>query len=302
MSLPKTDKIVVFDVDETLGYFTQFGIFWDALNTYYSTIQITNYDTQHNEQYFFNSVLDLYPEFLRVNIIPILNYLKHKKDKKKCKQIMIYTNNHAPKEWINNIINYFHDKIKYKLFDKIIRAFKVHGKIIEFCRTSNNKLINDFFNCTKIPSNSEICFIDDVYYSNMVDDNVYYIKLKPYIYILQFTTMIERFINSKYGNKLNNINDFTEFMNNYINKYNFHYIKKDEKEYELDKIISKKIMLHLQTFFDNDWQNIDNKDDIIIKNNKNNKNKKNVKHIKNIRHTKKYYTNHHNKTIKLSNK
>ena len=27
-------KIVVFDLDETIGYFTQFGIFWDCLTNY----------------------------------------------------------------------------------------------------------------------------------------------------------------------------------------------------------------------------------------------------------------------------
>ena len=27
-------KIVVFDLDETLGYFTQYGIFWDSLTNY----------------------------------------------------------------------------------------------------------------------------------------------------------------------------------------------------------------------------------------------------------------------------
>ena len=27
-------KIVVFDLDETLGYFTEFGIFWDSLSNY----------------------------------------------------------------------------------------------------------------------------------------------------------------------------------------------------------------------------------------------------------------------------
>ena len=28
-------KIVVFDLDETLGYFVEFGMFWDALKHYY---------------------------------------------------------------------------------------------------------------------------------------------------------------------------------------------------------------------------------------------------------------------------
>ena len=27
-------KIVVFDLDETLGYFTEYGIFWDSLDDY----------------------------------------------------------------------------------------------------------------------------------------------------------------------------------------------------------------------------------------------------------------------------
>ena len=67
-------KIVVFDLDETLGYFTEFGIFWDCL---------THYSKDKNElsltQSDFNDILDLYPEFLRPNIINILNYLKNKK-------------------------------------------------------------------------------------------------------------------------------------------------------------------------------------------------------------------------------
>ena len=110
LSLSKPDKIVVFDVDETLGYFTQLGIFWDALNVYYKNFD-NGYDN-HKEE-LFNTLIEIYPEFLRVNILAILNYLKRKKEKGKCKHIMIYTNNHASKEWINLITNYFHKKIKY---------------------------------------------------------------------------------------------------------------------------------------------------------------------------------------------
>ena len=31
-------KIVVFDLDETLGYFSEFGMFWDALKSYIKKI------------------------------------------------------------------------------------------------------------------------------------------------------------------------------------------------------------------------------------------------------------------------
>ena len=78
-------KIVVFDLDETLGYFTEFGIFCDCLNTYFKN---NNYSEQH-----FNSLLDLYPEFVRPKLFKILDYLKTKKMNNKCKKIMIYTNN-----------------------------------------------------------------------------------------------------------------------------------------------------------------------------------------------------------------
>jgi hypothetical protein len=295
LSLSNHDKIVVFDVDETLGYFVQLGIFWDALNVYYKNQGDDEniFQTQQTQQDLFNTLIEIYPEFLRINIVAILNYLKRKKEKGKCKHIMIYTNNHALKEWINLIINYFHEKINYKLFDRVIRAFKVNGKIIEMCRSSNEKKIGDLFNCTKIPANSQICFLDDVFYSNMVDENVYYIKLKPYTYNLPFQIMIQRFIACKYGKKIRDENKFINFMSNYIEQYKFVHAKKNEKDYELDKIVSKKIMIHLQTFFDKKWQKNDsinnmnnNMDNIMVKNkNKNNR-------------TKKYLPNNHNKTNK----
>jgi len=284
LSLSKPDKIVVFDVDETLGYFTQLGIFWDALNVYYKNQGDDDniLKSQQNHQDLFNTLLDIYPEFLRVNILAILNYLKRKKEKKKCKHIMIYTNNHASKDWINLIINYFHEKINYNLFDRVIRAFKINGKIIEMCRSTNDKTTGDLFNCTKIPHNSQICFLDDVYYSNMVDENVYYIKLKPYTYDLPFQQMIQRFIACKYGRRITDERIFNDFMKSFIDRYNFVYVKKNEKDYELDKIVSKKIMIHLQTFFDKKWQS---NDPMGATNNKNNR-------------TKKYYSQQHNKTTK----
>ena len=57
-------KIVVFDLDETLGYFTEFGIFWDCL-IYYSKFKNKSSLSQSD----FDNILDLYPEFLRPNII-----------------------------------------------------------------------------------------------------------------------------------------------------------------------------------------------------------------------------------------
>jgi hypothetical protein len=238
-------KIVVFDLDETLGYFTEFGIFWDSL-TYY----LKNKNKTTLGQSDFDDILDLFPEFLRPNIINILNYLKTKKESKCCHKMMIYTNNNGPKEWATHILRYFEAKINFKLVDQIIAAFKVNGKHVEICRTTHNKTHNDLIKCTKIPESAEICFLDDTFYPEMSNDNIYYINVKPYYYDLEIEYMIQKFKESKIGVKLiNGDTDFDNVIMGQIKKYRYDYIQKNPKEYELDKIIGKQIINHLHEFF-----------------------------------------------------
>ena len=240
-------KIVVFDLDETLGYFVEFGIFWDCLNRYLSKdIILTQTD--------FNDILDLYPEFLRPDIIKILNYLKYKKETYSCDKLMIYTNNQGQPTWANQLKVYFESKIRYELFDQIIAAFKVSGKRIEICRTSHDKSYHDLIKCTKLPLHAEICFIDDNYFPDMHNKNVYYINLKPYVYDINFEKMIDIFLNSEIGNRLiavEKFNEFEKFMKNEFTLYNYTLIKKNEEEYKVDCIISKQILIHLKDFFEN---------------------------------------------------
>jgi hypothetical protein len=244
-------KIVVLDLDETLGYFVEYGIFWDLLQKKYKL-------TQNN----FNEILDLYPEFLRPNIINILNYLKQKKECESCDKLMMYTNNQGPEKWAHQIISYFETKINCKLFDQIISAFKINGKKIELCRTTHNKCHSDLIECTKIPFNTEICFLDDSYYPQMIHKNVYYIKVKPYLHNLKFEDMISRFINSEIGKQLVNEKEQNIFIHSLINdfkKYNFTYNNKNKDDYEIDVILSKQILLHLQEFFNKTKKIKDNK-------------------------------------------
>ena len=70
----KPIKIVVFDLDETLGYFTELGLFWDSLIEYIKAEKI-NYKLAQDD---FNETLDLFDEFVRPNIVSVLNYLKYK--------------------------------------------------------------------------------------------------------------------------------------------------------------------------------------------------------------------------------
>lgn len=246
-------KIVVFDLDETLGYFVEFGIFWDSLSLY-----VSKYLNKELNQRDFNSVMDLYPEFFRPNIINILSYLKKKKQSKQCEKIMIYTNNQGSRKWCEQIVSYFETKLeRYKLFDQIISAFKINGKQIEFCRTTNNKTYTDFIRCTKVPTNAEIFYLDDTFYPEMSNENIYYINIKPYIHALPFNEIYKRFLDSKLiilnkqtHNDSTVLNEFIDFMNKQIKKYNFKVIQKHNDDYEIDKILSKKIMVHLHEFFD----------------------------------------------------
>jgi len=173
------------------------------------------------------------------------------------------------------------------LFDNIIAAFKVNGKHVELCRTTYNKTIKDFIRCSKIPNNTQICYIDDLYHPNMIHENIYYIKVKPYQYDLSIDVMIHRFISNNifktiFKNKLNTT-DFTAIMQQAMVKYNFIYIKKDDNEYNVDKIITKKLMILIQKFFNTyDLHNDRNK-------------------ASDARHTKKNTKGkHNNKTLKLT--
>ena len=82
--MSSSKKIVVFDLDETLGHFTQLGYFCEGLENILG-IELTNEDMI--------TLIDIYPEFLRPNILTILNYLKKLKSRKICDKVMIYTNN-----------------------------------------------------------------------------------------------------------------------------------------------------------------------------------------------------------------
>ena len=261
-----TSKIVVFDLDETLGYFVEFGMFWDALQNYIKQQKLS----LTIDQPLFNKVLELYPEFLRPNIINILNYLKQKKKTKSCNKLMIYTNNQGPEEWAKQIQSYFESKIKYNLFDQIIKAFKIKGKQVELCRTSHTKKHTDLIRCTKIPETTEICFLDDAYHDGMINDRVYYINLKPYIHDLPFELMAERFIKSGIINLQNVEDDFKTSILQFMKQYRHTYVEKTKDAQIVDKILSKKILQHLQIFFNKKSQN----KTIKTKNTNHNKTKK----------------------------
>ena len=262
-SKQKASKVVVFDLDETLGSFSDLFLLWSGIRHYYPTFDK------------FTELLDIFPEFLRYGIISILSFLKQKKNTRECDKIFIYTNNQCAPSWASLITTYLHNKIaiaihptsiennseiEIPLFDKIIGAFiplKKSNKIpvrfesSEQKRTTNKKTYSDLIQCTMLPKNTEICFIDDTEYTKMKHDKIYYIQPKAYFHTLSVSEMIER-LQEKYR-----ILEIDISIDYWFHWFSIHGrnddLKMDVLETEyisiMNKEVSKKMMFHIREFF-----------------------------------------------------
>ena len=236
----KQYKVVVFDLDETLGHFSDLGLFCKGIQN------VLNINLSQED---FFKVLDLYPEFLRPDIVNIINYVKQKKIDGKCGKVLIYTNNNGPPSWAKKIKNYFEYKIHYKLFDQIIGAYKIKGIINERGRTSHNKTYSDLIHCSKLKKNrTDICFIDDQYHPEMIHKNIYYIYLPGYQCQIPLREMIRRFTNSSIGTKyIHNINTFTKDITKHMTLYNIEYVKTEISPEDIE--LSSKLLYYVKKFF-----------------------------------------------------
>lgn len=181
-----SQKIIIFDLDETLGSFGDLYILW---NTIYPLIPLSI-----DSATVFRELLYIYPEFLRPGIIPILEFLNYKKLSGICSRVFLYTNNQCPPEWVHRILKFFDEKIP-NLFDQAIYAFKIGDQRIEPLRTRHSKTYSDLIRCTMMPRNSEMCFIDNSYHTKMVNERVYYIQPRSYEHGLSGEDIINRFLN-----------------------------------------------------------------------------------------------------------
>lgn len=235
---------IVFDMDETLGSFGQLYKFWSLTKTYLKNNEL-------HENYFFN-IVDMFPLFFRPQLLRILNNIKRCKLSKKCNYVMIYTNNNGPNEWANIIKKYLHYKLKYRLFDQIIRAFKIDGKQIEICRTSHTKSYRDFINCTKLPPTTKVCFLDDVQHKEMMHDNVLYINVEPYHHNEKYENMALQFYNKHkhlfYNLKYASKNDYINFIKLNTSNNNLNALNKNTTQNNIDNLISQQILREINKF------------------------------------------------------
>lgn len=237
-SMQGCKKVIVFDLDETLGSFSDLCILWMGILKYSSNLP--------NKQDFFNQLLDLYPEFLRTDILKLLSFLYRRKQTRACSKLFVYTNNQCDPsiEWVSTITRYFDYKLNCPpdkpVFDHIIRAFMIGNQRIEFMRSTHEKTYEDFLKCTLLPRNTEICFIDNTQFDGMLKERVYYIRPKSYFHGLSGQTVLMRLQKSKLlsGTVYGQVVDFYKAN-----------VKCEPTRLSSDKLVAEKIMYYLREFF-----------------------------------------------------
>jgi hypothetical protein len=185
-------RVIVFDMDETLGHFVQLGGFWDAVEQAHG--RLLNLDH-------FIEVMELYPEYVRPGMAQLLGQLVEARAAGIISGIAMYTNNQGPEAWARGIAAYFDKQVGVPVFDMIIPAYMARGERVASCRTSHEKSPSDFLRCTGMPPQTHICFVDDQYHRPMTGNGIYYIRAPEHVATLMPHELAGRYLR-KYGHRL----------------------------------------------------------------------------------------------------
>ena len=173
-------KIIVFDMDKTIGDFDLISLLYNTLKKYTSVYII----------------LDVFFECFRPCIFDIFAMLQEHKNAGLVEKIVLYTNNTGGVVWVKHIIDYIHYKLNAVLFDHLITALYVNnGEIPDFRRTSIEKTYTDLQNILNLDTSTLVIFIDDVYHEKMLHSNVKYIQITPYHCYIHNETITKRIKN-----------------------------------------------------------------------------------------------------------
>ena len=171
------EKVVVFDLDETIGHFSN-------LSGFIGAIQATS-----GREFPVFEALKCFPETFRPGLGPILRDLVWRKRRGEKIRVIIYTNNNGGVEWPTSIAQAMNGLLSYPLFAQVIPGFQGRG-----CRTSHEKSVQDLARCAGIDPKAPILFLDDSSHRQMISDNVYYVQVPVYVPSLSPDEMLNRFV------------------------------------------------------------------------------------------------------------
>ena len=159
------DKNIVFDFDQTIGYFEQ------IIEIIIYTKKTSKTDVTKDDVF---NLFALFPLVFRTNIFDIFNYIMRLKKERKIKSVILYSSNNND-TFIGYVLSFIHQKLNYTLFDTSISLNQTHTK---------NKNITDLLKYSNglLTKKSSIFFIDDKEHDEMKCIK-YYIKCESYKYI-----------------------------------------------------------------------------------------------------------------------
>lgn len=212
-------RIVVLDLDETIGSFQQLSFIWQCIVIFFQNSNVV-YDTYH----VFNEFMDAFPEVLRPNIIKVFKYLKKKSTTDACSAVVLYTNNQGQQEWLQYLVEYFHFKLQYRLFTNVISAYKINGVRVCKCRTQSSKCWADLARCLELSKadqkHADVIFIDDSLVPGLMGiPNVCVVKVTPYCYTYTNSTILLRLHQSLLKGRLVDSIELVDFVKEAMYKY-----------------------------------------------------------------------------------
>lgn len=221
------DKVIVWDMDETIGSFVTLSEPVNLLETLLGR-QLTQKE--------FKQVIEIFKEVLRPNIIDVLTYIKENQDNSV--KNVLYTNNNGPEWWCDGIVAYLNSKVGCKVFDSVIRAWEVDGVIIEPERTSHLKTYEDLVKCLNVKEIRSVCFIDDQDHPLHSHSRVTSYKIPEYNVQLTKDDIIKKLMNSSFK-KVFKTNKHDEYFDNEFTQYSKKSPYKKKHDSKLFKMIKQ---------------------------------------------------------------
>tara|TARA_Y100000389_G_scaffold60022_1_gene56125 strand:- start:17196 stop:17828 length:633 start_codon:yes stop_codon:yes gene_type:complete len=159
-------KVVVFDLDETLGDFGDLSLRWPS--------EVVEKKRFAQFCSFMNDNIEVYSDL--VNVLP---KIVESRRAGRIEQIVIYTNNCAHASWACAIAGHIGWVHGTRVFDAVVAGYKPELGPTQ-CRLGPAKTYQELCNCLGLEENTRMCFIDDQEHKGMRHANVSYVKTSPY--------------------------------------------------------------------------------------------------------------------------
>jgi hypothetical protein len=155
-------KIIVFDLDETIGAFPALSGVLYSMKPYLNDYSLLRHMLHTNPSYFRPHMKDILRQLHAAKNIHSLT-------------TVLYTSN-PNSEWIRMILHYINEELNVQkpLFDHILDASQ---------RTTYDKTVDDLLhrtNCLGRNDDFRIFFVDDQYHPGMIGEQVVYFHITPY--------------------------------------------------------------------------------------------------------------------------